>query len=119
MPCYSITMSRTMLKESPNAALEKTLLGRYLNLPQPEDRSMVLVKMYEARPGQSILYQNIPQVGNQLTALTKVTLLNGIVELKIKSLPKAEYSFLIFTLVLLEYFYKLSFLSIIRITRQV
>ncbi|XP_076245704.1 glutamine synthetase 2 isoform X1 [Calliopsis andreniformis] len=36
--CFSITMSRTMLKESPNAALEKTLLNRYLSLPQPDDK---------------------------------------------------------------------------------
>lgn len=38
MSCYSITMSRTMLKESPNAALDKSLLSRFLNLPQPEDK---------------------------------------------------------------------------------
>lgn len=30
-------MSRLMLKESPNAALDKTLLNRYLDLPQPEN----------------------------------------------------------------------------------
>jgi hypothetical protein len=32
-----ITMSRSMLKDSPNAALDKTLLQKYLDLPQPED----------------------------------------------------------------------------------
>lgn len=34
---YSITMSRSMLKDSPNAALDKTLLQKYLDLPQPEN----------------------------------------------------------------------------------
>ncbi|XP_076281800.1 glutamine synthetase 2 isoform X2 [Lasioglossum baleicum] len=31
-------MSRTMLKESPNAALDKSLLNKYLDLPQPVDQ---------------------------------------------------------------------------------
>ena len=31
-------MSRSMLKESPNAALDKTLLNRYLDLPQPDNK---------------------------------------------------------------------------------
>ncbi|XP_018373014.1 PREDICTED: glutamine synthetase leaf isozyme, chloroplastic-like [Trachymyrmex cornetzi] len=35
--CLSITMSRSMLKDSPNAALDKTLLQKYLDLPQPEN----------------------------------------------------------------------------------
>lgn len=30
-------MSRSMLKDSPNAALDKTLLQKYLELPQPEN----------------------------------------------------------------------------------
>lgn len=30
-------MSRSMLKDSPNAALDKTLLQKYLDLPQPEN----------------------------------------------------------------------------------
>lgn len=32
-------MSRVMLKESPNAALDKNLLKRYLDLPQPENKT--------------------------------------------------------------------------------
>jgi len=35
--CYSTTMSRNILKDSPNAALDKTLLQKYLDLPQPEN----------------------------------------------------------------------------------
>ncbi|XP_063974997.1 glutamine synthetase 2 cytoplasmic isoform X2 [Diachasmimorpha longicaudata] len=31
-------MSRSMLRDSPNAALDKTLLNRYMDLPQPEDK---------------------------------------------------------------------------------
>ncbi|KAK0084983.1 hypothetical protein PV325_005980 [Microctonus aethiopoides] len=31
------TMSRTILKDSPNAALNKTLLNKYLDLPQPDN----------------------------------------------------------------------------------
>lgn len=31
-------MSRLTLKESPNAALDKTLLNKYLDLPQPENQ---------------------------------------------------------------------------------
>jgi glutamine synthetase len=30
-------MSRSILKDSPNAALDKTLLKKYLDLPQPEN----------------------------------------------------------------------------------
>lgn len=30
-------MSRTILKDSPNAALNKTLLNKYLDLPQPDN----------------------------------------------------------------------------------
>lgn len=30
-------MSRTMLKDSPNAALDKTILNKYLDLPQPDN----------------------------------------------------------------------------------
>lgn len=31
-------MSRTMLKESPNAALDKTIVNRYMELPQPDGK---------------------------------------------------------------------------------
>lgn len=31
-------MSRVILRESPNAALDKTLLNKYLDLPQPENK---------------------------------------------------------------------------------
>lgn len=31
-------MSRTMLRDSPNAALDKTLLNKYLDLPQPDGK---------------------------------------------------------------------------------
>ena len=34
-------MSRVMLKDSPNAALDKTLLNRYLDLPIPDDKVLV------------------------------------------------------------------------------
>ncbi|XP_044018936.1 glutamine synthetase 2 cytoplasmic-like [Aphidius gifuensis] len=36
--CLSTTMSRTMLKESPNAALDKTIINRYMELPQPDGK---------------------------------------------------------------------------------
>lgn len=31
-------MSRTMLKDSPNAALDKSLLSKYMELPQPDNK---------------------------------------------------------------------------------
>lgn len=34
---FSTTMSRTILKESPNAAFDKTILNKYMDLPQPEN----------------------------------------------------------------------------------
>lgn len=39
--CFSTTMSRAVLKDSPNAALDKTLLQKYLDLPQPENATQV------------------------------------------------------------------------------
>lgn len=34
----SVTMSRSMLRDSPNAALDKTILQKYMDLPQPENK---------------------------------------------------------------------------------
>ena len=31
-------MSRNMLRDSPNAAMDKTLLNKYMELPQPDDK---------------------------------------------------------------------------------
>jgi len=38
--CFSTTgtVSKAMLEDSPNAAIDKTLLNRYFNLPQPENK---------------------------------------------------------------------------------
>ena len=40
LPCCSTTgtVTKAMLDDSPNAALDKTLLNKYYDLPQPENK---------------------------------------------------------------------------------